>query len=145
MALQLQWEVFGKIILSPKIQYSALMNEGPSKVDPEWWKKVWSLNIPPRIRIFAWRLSHGAIPTKENLARRISGFNMDCVVYSHYLEPEVHILLQCPLVLQVWGGSTVNSNYWGVSFPSMRDCLEQALATMDIDQLGEFVAICWEM
>jgi len=121
------------------------MNGGPSKADPKWWKKVWSLNIPPRIRIFAWRLSHGAIPTKENFAKRILSFNMGCAVCSHYLESEVHILLQCPLALQVWGRSTMDNNHWAQNFPSMRDCLEQAAAEMDLDQLGEFVAICWEI
>ena len=93
------------------IQYSTLMNGGPSKADPKGWKKVWSLNIPSRIRIFAWRLSHGAIPTKENLVKWISSFNMGCVVCNHYLEYEVHILLQCRLALQVWGRSAVDNYY----------------------------------
>jgi len=93
------------------IQYSALINKGPSKADSNWWKKVWSLNIAPRIRFFAWRLSHGAISTKENLASWNSGCNMGCVVCSHYLEFEVHILLQRALALQVWGRSAVDSSY----------------------------------
>jgi len=72
------------------IQYSTLMNGGPSKADPKWCKKVWSLNIPPKIRIFAWRLSYGAIPTKENLTKRISSFNTGYAICSHYLESKVH-------------------------------------------------------
>jgi len=121
------------------------MNEGPLKANPKWWKKVWPLDIPPRIHIFARRLDHGAIPTKENLARRISGFNTGCAICGHYLKFEVHILLQCPLVLQVWSESIVDSSYWAVNFPSMKDYLEHASALMEMNHLGEFVAICWEI
>ncbi|KAJ8422909.1 hypothetical protein Cgig2_005750 [Carnegiea gigantea] len=34
-----------------------------SRVNSQVWKIIWHLNIPPRIRVFSWRLYHGALPT----------------------------------------------------------------------------------
>lgn len=34
------------------------------------WKKVWSLNIPPKVRTFMWRACLDILPTKANLAQQ---------------------------------------------------------------------------
>ena len=34
------------------------------------WERIWQLNIPEKISIFAWRLCMNAIPTMVNLNRR---------------------------------------------------------------------------
>ena len=36
------------------------------------WKRMWHLNIPGKIRIFAWRLCMNAIPTLTNLSKKES-------------------------------------------------------------------------
>ena len=34
------------------------------------WKKLWHLNIPPKVRIFAWKMCMNALPTYVNLQKR---------------------------------------------------------------------------
>ena len=34
------------------------------------WKKMWHLNLPAKIRIFAWRACMNALPTMLNLRTR---------------------------------------------------------------------------
>lgn len=34
-----------------------------------WWRCLWSLDIPPKIRVFWWRIFHDIIPTGANLAK----------------------------------------------------------------------------
>ena len=36
------------------------------------WKKIWHLNIPAKVRIFAWRLCMDAIPTMLNINKKES-------------------------------------------------------------------------
>ena len=46
-----------------------------------FWKVIWHLNIPPKIRIFAWRVCKNGLPTMLNLRSRglnISGFCLLC-------------------------------------------------------------------
>ena len=35
-----------------------------------FWKAIWHLNIPPKIRIFAWKVCRNGLPTLLNLSRR---------------------------------------------------------------------------
>lgn len=32
-----------------------------------WWKKIWKLNIPHKVKIFVWKVSHDIIAIKSNL------------------------------------------------------------------------------
>lgn len=43
-----------------------------SSITPEnngWWKWLWVLNIPTKIRVFMWRIMHDFLPTKVALHR----------------------------------------------------------------------------
>ncbi|KAJ8429012.1 hypothetical protein Cgig2_012710 [Carnegiea gigantea] len=54
---------------------------------------------------------------------------------------EVHILAQCPLVLQVWERSKPDGGFWGRNFRSLTDWFELTAYKMDSDQMGKAVAI----
>lgn len=35
------------------------------------WKMLWGLKIPPKIKVFGWRVIKGILPTCDNLQRKI--------------------------------------------------------------------------
>ncbi|KAK9037517.1 hypothetical protein V6N11_022426 [Hibiscus sabdariffa] len=37
------------------------------------WGSIWSLNVPPKVRKFLWKLCHNILPTKGNLHDRFHG------------------------------------------------------------------------
>ncbi|XP_043812756.1 uncharacterized protein LOC110619075 [Manihot esculenta] len=43
------------------------------------WKKVWALDVPPKVRDFIWRLFRGVLPTRDNLARRGVDVPLGCL------------------------------------------------------------------
>ncbi|KAJ8431628.1 hypothetical protein Cgig2_029036 [Carnegiea gigantea] len=59
-----------------------------SHYDITIWKKLWSLNIPPRMKVFMWWLCHAALPTKANLGKRLPNFRMECDIYGCSIESE---------------------------------------------------------
>ncbi|KAJ8452108.1 hypothetical protein Cgig2_016689 [Carnegiea gigantea] len=131
---------------------ASLQDENVKPINPS----VWNVNnlIDDRVgcwresvikEVFGWRLCHGALPTRENTAKRIHGFNMSCTICGHYIESDVHILLQCPLTVQVWEGSSTAKCLWSDPIRSTRDCVERATKILDVDELGNFVAIIWEI
>ena len=66
------------------------------------WKRIWQLNIPEKIRIFAWRLCMNAISTMVNLNRRGIQVEVLCLICKKEEEVVEHVILKCELAKVVW-------------------------------------------
>ena len=66
------------------------------------WKKMWHLNIPAKVRIFAWRLCTNAIPTMLNINKRGIQVNPSCPLCNDGVESVVHAILRCKIANNVW-------------------------------------------
>ena len=69
---------------------------------PPFWKKIWHLNSPPKVRIFAWRVCKNGLPTM--LALQCSGLNTSgfCLLCDREMESIQHALLLCPHAKHTW-------------------------------------------
>ena len=70
-----------------------------------FWKTLWGLNIPHKVRHFAWRACEDIIPTKENLLKRKVLQDGQCEACHADLESLGHIFWDCALVREVWAVS----------------------------------------
>lgn len=68
------------------------------------WNKLWSINLPAKVRIFLWRLAHDSLPTRMNIKRKHVQLETLCPVCSRFDEDGGHIFLKCKFVKQVWRG-----------------------------------------
>ena len=57
-----------------------------------WWKALWKLGIPPKIRIFIWKCCFHWIPTKLNLATRGVPSDFICPICLRCPESTTHAL-----------------------------------------------------
>ena len=66
------------------------------------WRKLWHLNLPAKIKIFAWRACENGLPTYDNISKRGISCNTACPNCG--LEPEDinHALLHCVAASLVW-------------------------------------------
>lgn len=53
---------------------------------PSFWKFVWNLNIPPKVKHFWWRACRNALATKENLHKRKCARNPICPLCCNSVE-----------------------------------------------------------
>ena len=104
--------------------------------DTTIWKRLWSLSIPPIMKVFMWRLCNGALPTKANIGKKIPNFNIECEICGCCIESEVHALLHYPLAIQIWEGCRWAHRLWDEQFRTMRDCLQNVLKVCDNEELG---------
>lgn len=74
----------------------AVVETGSSASDRsvEWWKFLWNLRIPNKVRIFIWRACQNLIPTSLNLAKRGIPCNDFCLVCSAESESTVRALVE---------------------------------------------------
>lgn len=59
------------------------------------WKILWQLTVPPKVKIFLWRLIHNSLPTKENLFHRRVVDNPLCLLCNQEPESMVHTVWNC--------------------------------------------------
>ena len=119
-------------------QPSASMTSGCT-----FWKKLWSLSVPPRIKLFGWKVGVGGLATKANIASRIRDFPASCDLCGCMEDSAAHALFACPVAIEVWSDSGVAEDLWSVGPWSAAEQLEKVAATLDVKQLGEFVAVMW--
>ncbi|XP_050277978.1 uncharacterized protein LOC126719474 [Quercus robur] len=75
------------------------------------WKNLWRLNLPAKVKIFAWRACVNGLPTKEKVCTRGITTSNECPICGKELETVHHALLHCDFVNLVW-------NFWS-EFPQM--------------------------
>ncbi|XP_030958321.1 uncharacterized protein LOC115980180 [Quercus lobata] len=118
---------------------------GSSKGDPlkPLWKRLWHLNLPAKIKIFAWRACINGLPSRETLCARGIITDKDCPICNKELESIHHALLHCDFAIQVWSFSVdgvqwLQRNNW--TFP---DLAMYFLTHKSSHVLESFLTIVW--
>ena len=68
-----------------------------------FWKGIWSLRIPNKIKHFGWRACTESLPTLANLYRRKVVGSPFCSNCERACETALHALWECDNVLGCWG------------------------------------------
>lgn len=50
--------------------FYALHENATSKSENKWWGQIWIVEVPPRVKHFAWRMVNNLIATEENLIKK---------------------------------------------------------------------------
>ena len=66
------------------------------------WRKLWHLNLPPKIKIFAWRACINGLPKMEAINHRGISHSKTCSVCKNEAESLDHALLGCAFSSSVW-------------------------------------------
>jgi hypothetical protein len=63
--------------------------------DRKIWNCIWKSNVPPKVRIFGWRVATDTLPTKMNKSRRNLEWNARCDVCGNGTEDTHHATVTC--------------------------------------------------
>lgn len=63
---------------------------------------LWTLNIPPKIKHFWWRVLHNALPVADTLIRRRLRIASECLFCGEATESIHHLLFQCRVAKEIW-------------------------------------------
>jgi hypothetical protein len=59
------------------------------------WKTIWKASVPPKVRVFGWRVATNSLATKENKCRRTLEVNNICSVCGNGTEDAHHATVSC--------------------------------------------------
>jgi hypothetical protein len=88
--------------------YNALIQ---SDTPVEKNKKIWSMKIPLKTKVFAWYLRRGVILTKDNLVKRSWQGSKKCVFCLHD-ETINHLFFQYQFVRSIWSITQIGSTLY---------------------------------
>ena len=78
------------------------LHPSPHKKNFPSWKKIWGLNVPPKVRNFIWRCMCHYLPSLSSMqSRNVEVVNVCYFCQSHH-EDNFHVLIQCPFIKQIW-------------------------------------------
>jgi len=69
------------------------------------WKRLWSLKVVPKVRVFWWRVMRGIVTDYSTLTRRHVRDNNTCSVCKSASETLLHALAECPHACLFWTGA----------------------------------------
>ena len=85
-----------------RLKDKAQTEHSRARMDRPMWKKIWKLNVPPKVRTFLWRACSNILPTRGNLHRRKVQVEPTCGLCCQCIETVEHVLWDCPLARNVW-------------------------------------------
>lgn len=84
-----------------------------------YWGVVWKLNVPPKIRVFWWRVLHNSLPSKNELHRRHVAQESYCEMCGDPNESLYHVFFECLVARRFWGEV---KKLMGMVVPNLHPC-----------------------
>ncbi|KAF7815095.1 putative RNA-directed DNA polymerase [Senna tora] len=97
-----------KFYMMAKWQSITLFPNMLGEVSCDFWKRLWKVPILPKHKMFCWRACVGILPTSVALNERGVMVDESCVFCARDDEDSFHVLIDCPLLQQVWERSRFN-------------------------------------
>ncbi|KAK0603914.1 hypothetical protein LWI29_010068 [Acer saccharum] len=111
----------------------------------DWWKKMWKIEIPLKIKIFIWKACFDWIPTRGNLGRR--GINCDETyqICGKSRESTLHALWECSKLkyARVWW--LPSGKFYKTYFNSVFDLLGFYSKLLTKGEIELFCIIIWKV
>ncbi|XP_062100125.1 uncharacterized protein LOC133806004 [Humulus lupulus] len=121
--------------------------EGSNMRETEsWWKKVWSLRVPPKIKLFLWKLSNKWLPTNSVLFCRKLRKEQGCCMCgdSNQREDWYHAIWQCPRNKQVWKVAGFSKITKRRNLEDPISFLSRISLQLPKDKFGFFSTLAWQ-
>ena len=101
-----------------KRKFEDVLFQQPSSSDDGVWKKIWKLDVPPKVRVFWWRVLNEYLPTRQIPFRKHVEPLQFCEVCGFPEESIKHVLLDCTVAKLFWAQTKLAT---GVKIPQLNE------------------------
>jgi len=99
---EMVWDLDPNGGYTPKVGYIKLSSIEEQREAEWWWKPLWKLNCPAKIKIFMWCAIEGKVPTWDILQRRNLNGPGWCALCKRAQETISHLFISCSYAAEVW-------------------------------------------
>ncbi|TXG59086.1 hypothetical protein EZV62_016915 [Acer yangbiense] len=85
-----------------------------SSISFAWWKSLWKLHIPNKVKVFVWKACNNMLPSFENLARRRIPVLQLCPLCKSASESIMHGLWSCSYLKKLRAGWSSQLEVWSI-------------------------------
>ena len=109
------------------------------------WKRIWSMNVPSKVKCFAWRICKRILLTKATLCHRHLISDLICEACGLAAETTGHLLWDCNKAKEIWNGVSLNLEGLGNGCDDFTDILWKFIEneTSSPMNLELFITIYW--
>lgn len=118
-------------------------NDAATSANSGFWRKIWNLKIPPKVKNFLWRACSNCLPTKDLLTAKRVPVNLYCSMCNEHQETVLHILVQCAYAVSTW--SNFNKVHVVGEYNSFADWIHLAFEQYNMEEMTKAVMICWQL
>lgn len=108
----------------------------------DFWRNIWSLNVPSKVKHLIWRAYNESLPTKLNLFKRKVTNNAIYEVCEAEMEDTVHTIQGCQRVKEIWREDGFCRPHISVCFASFKDFFLGLLKARDSTIVDRFAMVC---
>ncbi|KAL5551641.1 hypothetical protein UlMin_001817 [Ulmus minor] len=116
-----------------------------SIVASKWWNKLWGLGIPPKVKVFWWRVIHNILATSFNLRVHHVPANPCCGICGYGVYTTVHALFLCPFIKPIWTNTDMAQCLQAAKGNSMWDVVIWASSCWSKEKFEVFALCVWEV
>lgn len=141
------WFVDDSGMFSVKSCYRQIMGE-QTWTSAEFWRKLWSLDLPGKIISFMWRVCRMCLPTAVNLVKKRVEISNVCTWCLCQQEDEMHVLFACSFARTVWTNLGLQDLIPGDQRDQMGTILQKMQHVFHVytrEKLAWVAIVCWNL
>lgn len=124
------------------------MNEDPastSKDQDNFWKTLWNLQLPGKIKIFLWRACTHSLPMARALMIRTILSDSICPRCRNATETVEHALVSCPKAWKVWKSAIFKAKLQRTNSANFKQYFSNIQDTLSKEELHLWVTVAWSI
>lgn len=131
-------------LFTVKSCYRKLVGE-QSGTEAQFWKQLWSLDLPAKVTNFIWRACRAVVPTAVALAYKRVQIDTLCSWCRLSGENIEHVLFECSFAKEIWvkAGIQIDSSYRDQG--SVKEIFYSLFSTCTREKVSWIAIICWSL
>ena len=109
------------------------------------WSKIWSAQVPPKVRLFMWRACLDILPTKTKLYDKGLIHSVSCLWCEGEPESTSHILWQCDFAQKIWMACPVTIPSFCYVSMAFKEFILSCIEVLSESDLAILFTTAWEI